>query len=118
MAPVREELNPNYTLTLWACGARAARVPASMTAKNGPLPDESAAMSLPSDRAFVVQFAAERRDDGAVRGRVEHLASGRAVRFASWAQLREFLEDRLADAAASGREQRAADDPHRDRSGA
>ena len=55
-------------------------------------PDAPTAPTLPSIRAFVVQFAAETRDESSVRGRVEHLASGHATRFDSWARLREFVE--------------------------
>ena len=55
-------------------------------------PGEPAAPTLPSIRAFVVQFAAETPDESGVRGRVEHLTSGHATRFDSWARLREFME--------------------------
>jgi len=49
---------------------------------------------LPSNRAFVVQFAEGRARNG-LTGRVEHLASGRTARFTSWAQLQAFLRGRL-----------------------
>ena len=55
-------------------------------------PDEETGPTLPSVRAFVVQFAAEARDETGVRGRIEHLASGHAARFDSWSRLREFVE--------------------------
>ena len=69
------------------------RVPsARMRERDQSDPDAPAAPTLPSIRAFVVQFAAETRDERGVRGRVEHLASGHATRFDSWARLREFVE--------------------------
>ncbi len=48
--------------------------------------------SLPTDRAFVVQF----RSQPAVtplhcEGRVEHVVSGQATHFASWEQLVRFI---------------------------
>lgn len=52
-------------------------------------PDDAAEVSLPRDRAFVVQLGTGAAPG--VRGRVEHLASGRALRFDSWEALREFL---------------------------
>jgi hypothetical protein len=60
-------------------------------------PNEAATPSLPSDRAFVVQFAAETRDKRAACGRVEHLASGRATRFDSWPRFQEFVEGCLKE---------------------
>ena len=48
--------------------------------------------SLPSDKAFVVQFRAQA--DGTqehCEGRVEHLVSGRATRFSSQAELMAFF---------------------------
>jgi len=72
--------------------------PGHMKEDTGSPPDGSAATSLRSDCAFVVQFTAERRERGFVSGRVEHLTSGRAIRFDSWARFREFVEDRLRDA--------------------
>jgi len=62
-----------------------------MTAKKGPLPDESAAMSFPSDRAFVVQFAVGPADGGAFRGRAEHLASGQVTHFDTIEGLLTFM---------------------------
>ena len=55
-------------------------------------PAERSAPALPSIRAFVVQFAAETRDESGVLGRVEHLTSGHTIHFDSWARLREFVE--------------------------
>jgi hypothetical protein len=69
-------------------------------------PPETAA-SLPANRAFVVQFADAQGGSGDA-GRVEHLVSGRASHFDSWAELRRFVDDRLrqttrsADAEAAG----------------
>ncbi len=76
-----------------------------MTAKDGPLPDESAAMSLPSDRAFVVQISISRGSEGGspLRGRVEHVVSGRATHFGSARELCRFIEDLL-------REERSSND--------
>jgi hypothetical protein len=52
--------------------------------------------SLPSNRAFVVQFrtAAELTPDQCA-GRIEHLVSGQAMRFASWDQLQQFIKEML-----------------------
>ena len=74
------------------------RVPsAPMRERDQSNPDAPAEPTLPSIRAFVVQFAAETRDESGVRGRVEHLASGHATRFDSWARLREFVEGCLEE---------------------
>jgi hypothetical protein len=66
-----------------------------MTAEppTGPEPDPP--VTLPADRAFLVQF----RPGPAWRpaGRVEHLDSGRAARFGDWAGLRRFVEAVLGD---------------------
>jgi hypothetical protein len=54
--------------------------------------------SLPSNRAFVVQFYA--KADGArggVAGRVEHLDSGRADHFHSFTELKTFFLRVLSD---------------------
>jgi hypothetical protein len=48
---------------------------------------------LPPDRAFVVRF---RAGGDAVAGLVEHVASGRGVRFDSYDELLEFLRRQLA----------------------
>lgn len=53
--------------------------------------------SLPANRAFTVQFrapAAAGPEESA--GRVEHLVSGQATHFQSWAELRAFIEGMLA----------------------
>lgn len=52
---------------------------------------------LPPDRAFVVRFRAGTdpgRDD--VAGLVEHVSTGRGVRFDSYDELLEFLRHQLA----------------------
>jgi len=52
--------------------------------------------TLPSNRAFVVQFRAttvSTTDDYA--GRIEHLVSGQAIRFESWERLRHFIWEML-----------------------
>jgi len=58
-------------------------------------PVESAPISV--DRAFVVQFA-EETDTAVARfaGRVEHIASGEAGRFASLNELLDFVGRKLA----------------------
>jgi hypothetical protein len=53
--------------------------------------------TLPSNRAFVVQFRAETElAPGRCAGRVEHLVSGQATRFESWEQCQHFIEQALA----------------------
>jgi hypothetical protein len=63
---------------------------------------ESKEPALPRNRAFVVQLAAAGEDPDLFRGRVEHLASGQAVRFDSLGRLREFVEQILAGVADEG----------------
>jgi hypothetical protein len=60
----------------------------------------SAAPTLPADRTFVVQFRAS-PDQTTEDGRVEHLVSGRAARFDTWAELRDFVEHVLVQAAST-----------------
>jgi hypothetical protein len=49
--------------------------------------------TLPSNRAFVVQFrAATDVSSRQCTGRVEHLVSGQATHFESWEHLRGFVE--------------------------
>jgi hypothetical protein len=48
---------------------------------------------LPPDRAFVVRF---RTGGETVAGLVEHVASGRGVRFDSYDELLDFLRRQLA----------------------
>lgn len=60
---------------------------------------------LPPDRAFVVRFRAgtdPTRED--VVGLVEHVSSGRCVRFDSYEELRAFLRSQLATLGPSGDE--------------
>jgi hypothetical protein len=76
---------------------------------------QPAAPLLPSNRAFVVQFAAETLDESGVRGRVEHVASGEATRFDSWTRLQGFIEGRLRDAGRPEDDVRGHIPPRRDR---
>jgi hypothetical protein len=47
---------------------------------------------LPAERAFVVMLSADCRPEAdELRGRVEHVRTGRAARFASLAELLAFL---------------------------
>lgn len=56
------------------------------------------APSLPSNRAFVVQFRAPPRDSTVSwEGRVEHLSSGQVLRFHSPEELLAFLTRVLTD---------------------
>jgi len=53
--------------------------------------------TLPSNRAFVVQFRATTGvASGQCSGRVEHIVSGQATHFESWEQLLGFLQYVLA----------------------
>ena len=59
--------------------------------------DPTSQPRLPANRAFVVQFqAAEPGAPDAPHGRVEHMVSGKATHFASWAELQAFIEQVLA----------------------
>jgi hypothetical protein len=49
-------------------------------------------VSLPSSRAFLVQFAGGSPNPD---GRAEHLATGEAIHFDSWVRLQQFLEGQL-----------------------
>lgn len=54
--------------------------------------------TLPSNRAFVVQFrAATESALEQCAGRVEHLVSGQATHFESWEQCRQFIEETLTN---------------------
>ncbi len=56
----------------------------------------SSAPTLPSNRAFVVQFhTATRQTHEQYAGRIEHLVSGQATHFESWEQLQGFIEQML-----------------------
>jgi len=60
-----------------------------------PLTESPSALS--PQRAFVVQFRAETDiEQGRCTGRVEHVASGQAARFASFAELLAFMAQVLA----------------------
>lgn len=48
-----------------------------------------------TERAFVIQFEPVEGNRGRVRGRVEMVASGEAIRFGSMKQLTTFLVDVL-----------------------
>ena len=48
-----------------------------------------------TERAFVIQFDPVEGDRGRLRGRVEMVASGEAIRFGSMKQLTTFLVDVL-----------------------
>jgi hypothetical protein len=52
--------------------------------------------TLPSNRAFVVQFRVEEPETQAeCKGRVEHVVSGQATRFESWECLQRFIHETL-----------------------
>ena len=51
---------------------------------------------FPADCAFVVQFAQPHAGADPRRGRIEHIASGRARRFDDGAQLMAFVAEVLA----------------------
>ena len=54
--------------------------------------------TLPSNRAFVVQFRVSQADTSIPStGRVEHVVSGQATRFQSWEDLQRFVEKILAE---------------------
>jgi hypothetical protein len=54
---------------------------------------------LPANRAFVVQFqAATPGSMNGPHGRAEHMVSGKATHFASWAELEAFIEQVLTQA--------------------
>ena len=52
--------------------------------------------TLPRNRAFVVQLYAHTVVDAShISGRIEHVSSGRATHFASWAELEAFIATTL-----------------------
>lgn len=52
--------------------------------------------TLPSNRAFVVQFRAEEPEmQSECQGRVEHIVSGQATRFESWECLQRSIHEVL-----------------------
>lgn len=61
---------------------------------------KAAQPALPAWKAFVVQFSRETTGiAGGCAGRVEHLSSGRRIRFSSAAELLAALEQLLAEVA-------------------
>ena len=67
-------------------------------------PQQTQAVTLPANRAFVVQFEGAPAGQAApLAGRVEHITSGRRARFASWEELQRFIEQALARLEASSR---------------
>lgn len=61
---------------------------------------KAAQPALPAWKAFVVQFSSETTTiAGGCAGRVEHLSSGRRMRFASAAELIAALEQLFAEVA-------------------
>ncbi len=48
--------------------------------------------ALPPNHAFVVEFNASTGENTGLSGRVEHVVSGRAARFASAGELLEFVQ--------------------------
>jgi hypothetical protein len=52
--------------------------------------------TLPSNRAFVVQFRSHQGDAQVPQaGRVEHVVSGQATHFQSWEHLQQFVQEML-----------------------
>ena len=55
------------------------------------------APALPTNRAFVVQFSGQAGESPAHwAGRIEHIVSGHATHFTSWAELQTFMAQTLA----------------------
>ncbi len=65
---------------------------------------QSTPAHLPANRAFVVQFAAGQGADDPFRGRVEHLASGEVVHFASLLQFANFVAQVIGNTSATKEE--------------
>lgn len=58
--------------------------------------DSSHEPLYPPERAFVVQFRRDESDEKApLRGRIEHIPSGKSVRFEGLEQLLEFVQQSL-----------------------
>ncbi len=54
-------------------------------------------ISLPTERAFVVQITAEAKpEEGDISGRVEHVVSMKAIHFHSFEELMSFIARMLA----------------------
>lgn len=52
--------------------------------------------TLPSNRAFVVQFRVQEPErQSGCKGRVEHVVSGQATSFDSWEHLQRFISEML-----------------------
>ncbi len=67
-------------------------------------PQQTQAVTLPANRAFVVQFEGAPAGQAApLAGRVEHIVSSHRARFASWEELQRFIEQELARLEASSR---------------
>jgi hypothetical protein len=61
-------------------------------------PESELILPLPADHAFVLQLEESRGHPGTCRaGRVEHLASGEAMRFATTAELWDFVDKVLTE---------------------
>lgn len=59
--------------------------------------------TLPSNRAFVVQFrAATELAPERCAGRIEHLVSGQSTHFESWEQCWHFIEETLVNIEGAG----------------
>ena len=72
--------------------------PASERFRGGSDGDER----LTANRAFVVQFPASAHRDLRMRGRVEHVVTGRSARFGSMAELHAFFEETLLSTGREG----------------
>ncbi len=73
-------------------------------------PATANAQRFPPERAFVVQLSAAERDRKPTRGRVEHVVSGRSMRFESLDALAEFFGEVLALARTRSDERRSDGD--------
>jgi hypothetical protein len=62
----------------------------------GPPTTRGNTQRFPPERAFVVQLSAAEHDRKPTRGRVEHVVSGRCLRFESLDALAEFFGEVLA----------------------
>jgi hypothetical protein len=63
-------------------------------------PESEPILPLPADHAFVIQLEESHGRPGTRRaGRVEHLASGEATRFATTAELWDFVDKVLTELA-------------------
>lgn len=70
----------------------------------------TARASLTAESAFVVHLAASATDTpGTIKGRIEHITSGRSTRFASTAELIGFMQRIVAAGSARGAGERVWD---------